>query len=266
MAVDLIIILRTAQVLFSLITLGLNASVIHHFNTHQYPNGPPGYTIFLVFTSTWTLLISIPYTTFAPPYFPAYINRWASLAFELLTTVFWFAGWIAGAVWLGSLDTCGGLICHNAQAGVVFSALIWLCFCLMCYFPIKYCFLYGEHASGAGQWSLGMSGAKRITRARMRREKNNLVDVRAEREQEGGATGFVTKMKRAVRETMEVVKVRTGNVLAEWQTKAGRNESVVGNQEMRQHGHDQNTAAGSMGSRTYGYGARSVSPEGAHMV
>jgi len=268
MVFDLIVLLRLTQALFSLIALGLNASVTHFFNTHEFDDPLPGYLIFLVFTSTWTLLISIPYTTFAPPYFPAYINRWASLAFELLTTIFWFAGFIAGAVHLRSVDVCAGLMCHNARAGVVFAALVWLCFGVTSYFPIKYCFFDGDHEIGERNWSLGMSGAERITRVRMRREKNNLVDVRAARGEgdAGGHNGVVAKVTRSAREVMEVVRVRTGNVVSEW--KGGAGSSGDGGVEVRhrEREHEQNVMAGSMGNRSHGPSGRSVTPEGGYMV
>lgn len=280
MVLDLIIILRLAQALLSLVALGLNASVTHFFNSHQFHRGPPNYLAFLVFTSTWTLLVSIPYTTFAPPYFPAYINRWASLAFELLTTLFWFAGSIAGAVHLASLDVCRGLMCHNARAGVVFAALVWLCFCVTSYFPVKYCFFEGDREIGAQNWRLGVSGAERITRVRMRREKDNLVDVRAARVGDdvaaaaangGGQSGFAAKILRGAREVMEVARVRARNVAAEWKTKAGKEADADGAAEMRQRGrepgNEQAVMAGSMGSsRGHAYRSRSVTPQGGHMV
>lgn len=261
MAVDLIIILRLTQALLSLIALALNASVIHFFNTHERVSKPPGYLIFLVFTSTWTLLVSIPYTTFAPPYFPAYINRWASLAFELVTTIFWFSGFVAGAVWLASIDICVGLMCSNARAGAAFAALVWLCFCVTSYFPVKYCFF------DAGTETVGISGAEKIKKVRMRREKNNLVDVKAERDEEGEEGGFAAKVTRRMRQMVEVVKVRSGNVLAEWRTKAGRNRSTDygTGMEMRQ-GYNADVAPSSIRSRSHGHGGRSVSPEGGYMV
>ena len=179
---DLITILRLLQTLFSLLSLILNAVVTNFFNTHTLIGQPPSYLVFLLFTSTFTLLISIPYTTFAPRYFRASINRYLSLSVELLTTLFWFAGTVSGAVYLSKLAFCAGSICTNARAGVAFAALTFLCYCVTSYFPIKYCFFDGdEKFEGAGE-GMGLSGAERITRARLRRDEANNLRIRNERE------------------------------------------------------------------------------------
>lgn len=268
MPFDLITLLRITQALLSLLSLALNASVIHFFNTHKFIGSAPGYLPFLTFTGVWTLLISIPYTTFAPPYFPAYINRYASLAFELVTTIFWFAGFIAGAVWLGTIDVCAGLICNNARAGVVFAALVWVCFCVTSYFPVKYCFFDGDNAQGESNWNLGMSGAERIKRTRMRREKNEMVDFRAERDEEDGGKGLMARMKRGVGEVMEIVQVRTENVIAEWRTKTGRNGPADANSapaEMVQR-EQRDGGVDLAGSRNHGYEGRNFGSQGGNMV
>lgn len=222
-SLDLISITRVCQILFSLIALGLNASVIHWFNTHERVGGPPGYLILLVFSSVFTILISAPYTTFAPKYFPAYINRYASLAVELTTTVFWFAGFIAGAVWLGTIDICAGFICSNARAGVAFAAFMFLCYCITSYFPIKYCFFDSASAPAEEKWR-GTGGAELISKARTRRDANNNARIQAERE--GEPTGILPKLKRNFAETVEVFKIRGGNAMAEWRTKSERNGRV----------------------------------------
>jgi len=167
-------------------------------------------------------------------------------------------------------------MCHNARAGVVFAALVWLCFCVTSYFPVKYCFFEGHREIGAQNWRLGMSGAERITRVRMRREKDNLVDVRAARVRDdiaadgGGQSGLATKILRGAREVMEVARVRAGNVAAEWKTKAGKEGNADGAAEMRQRGrepeNEQAVMAGSVGSRGHAYRSRSVTPQDGYMV
>lgn len=213
---DLITITRIFQALFAIIALGLNASVIDYYNT--YVAGPtPKYLIFLVFTSVFTILLSIPYTTFAPRYFPDSINRWASLVVELLTTLFWFCGFIAGAVWLGKIDFCVGIICNNAKAGVIFSALVFLCYAITSYFPITYCFFDKDDLTlGDRKWAMGVSGTERITRARSRRDAANSARINTEKYGEHAGAGS------KVKGVMETVKIRCGNVMDEWKLKAGR--------------------------------------------
>lgn len=216
--IDAITILRFAQVLLSLIALGLNTAVIDWFNTHESVS-TPGYAVFLAFASVWTILISVPYTTFCPPYFPSYTNRYSSLAFELITTLFWFSGFIAGAVYLGTIKRCGGLMCSNARAGVVFAALIFACYCVTSYFPIYYTFFDDENrAMGEHNFPLGMSGAQKVKRIKT---KNN-VGFAGQDSEHARAFGRFTGL---LREKAATAKVRVGNVVGEWKVKAGRRES-----------------------------------------
>lgn len=65
-----------------------------------------------------------------------------------------------------------------------------------------------------------MSGAVRISSARLRKEAANNERVRAERE--GEKTGVWADLARGVKRVAGTGKVRIGNVLDEWKEKAGR--------------------------------------------
>lgn len=95
--------------------------------------------------------------------------------------------------------------------------------------PVYYTFFDSEHANGkglgAGNSRLGMSGAERISAARMRREAANNERVRAERE--GEKTGVVAGLVGM----FGTGKVRMGNVLAEWRMKAGAGHGEEGHSE-----------------------------------
>lgn len=87
--------------------------------------------------------------------------------------------------------------------------------------PVYYTFFDKEHATlGLGNSRLGLSGAERITRARMRREAANNERVRAERE--GEKTGIVGSVVNALEKTLGTSKVRLRNVLEELKVKSGR--------------------------------------------
>ncbi|KAK5072548.1 hypothetical protein LTR64_004978 [Lithohypha guttulata] len=220
---DILFISHILQTVLALIALGLNASVIHYFNTHEGLGGPPGYLVFLVFTSTFTILISIPYTTFAPTYFPAYINRYTSLVVELISTIFWFSGFVAGAVWLGKLDVCAGLICHNARAGVVFAAMMFVCYAITSHFPVKYCFFDDENrALGEGNHTMGLSGAERLRKVRLKRAASNNAATGNKEYSED--SGILERVMGSSKQVASVVKIRFGNVVQEWRTKAGRDK------------------------------------------
>jgi Membrane-associating domain len=49
----------------------------------------------------------------------------ASQGFEVLTTIFWFAGFIALAAFVDNMHVCRGGVCHAAQAAIVFSSFEW---------------------------------------------------------------------------------------------------------------------------------------------
>lgn len=93
----------------------------------------------MVFTAVWTLLILI-YLALAPRFFSAVAHPMAMLGLDALTMLFWFAGFIALAVfhhqaegvYLGNdygdtYKVCGllGGICGEIEAAAVFGAFEW---------------------------------------------------------------------------------------------------------------------------------------------
>jgi Membrane-associating domain len=80
---------------------------------------------FLIFVGIWTALLVIPFLTLTPRYFPKIAHPFAILAIEAVTMIFWFAGFIAHAVFLTSLLHCNGNVCRSAQAATVFGAFEW---------------------------------------------------------------------------------------------------------------------------------------------
>jgi len=60
----------------------------------------------------------------APMRFPRFAHRFAILAVEALTMLFWFAGFIALAVFLAG-RVCYGSVCGSAKAATVFAAFEW---------------------------------------------------------------------------------------------------------------------------------------------
>lgn len=83
----------------------------------------PSQVNFLVFTSVWTLL-ALAYLVIAPWKFPTAAHKYAVLAVEALTMLFWFAGFIALAVFLTDRP-CYGTVCNDAKALTVFAAFEW---------------------------------------------------------------------------------------------------------------------------------------------
>jgi hypothetical protein len=78
-------------------------------------------TNFLVFTSIWTLLALI-YLSLTSWKLERFAHPWIVCGVESLTMLFWFAGFIADAVFIAHLNTCAGRACSAAKAATVFAA------------------------------------------------------------------------------------------------------------------------------------------------
>lgn len=87
---------------------------------HQFP---PLEVDFLIITAVWTLL-ALAYLVVAPARFPVAAHKSGILAAEALTMLFWFAGFIALAIFLSD-RVCFGTVCSVAKAGTAFAAFEW---------------------------------------------------------------------------------------------------------------------------------------------
>ena len=84
----------------------------------------PSQVNFLIFTACWTTLALI-YLVLAPTRFPKFAHKFVVLAVELITALFWFAGFIALAVLLSDFSCRGGRVCGSMKAATAFSAFNW---------------------------------------------------------------------------------------------------------------------------------------------
>ena len=122
MAFNYTLPLRVLQALFAIIVLGCSAWIV---SLYDVPGArAPSSISFLLFTSIWTLLALI-YLIVAPSRFPQYAHKFGILGVEAVTMLFWFAGFIAAAVWIDNWGSCFGRGCRTAQAAVVFGAFEW---------------------------------------------------------------------------------------------------------------------------------------------
>jgi len=89
----------------------------------------------MIFTSVWTLL-ALLYLALAPRFFSSVAHVMAIFALDALTMLFWFAGFIALAVFRSALEVvandiythgCSALfdVCPTLEAAVVFGAFEW---------------------------------------------------------------------------------------------------------------------------------------------
>jgi hypothetical protein len=122
MGFDLTLPLRVAQLIFNIIVLGCAARVAHVFDALAFVDSPSQIN-FLIFVSIWTFL-ALAFLTLTPSFMPRLAHGFVLLAVDALTMLFWFAGFIALAVYISNhwLYYVSGTI----KAACAFAAFEWL--------------------------------------------------------------------------------------------------------------------------------------------
>ncbi|EME47201.1 hypothetical protein DOTSEDRAFT_50652 [Dothistroma septosporum NZE10] len=119
--------LRITQASFAIIVLGLAAYVVNWWSGYWHASSPDSMN-FLVFCAVWTIL-ALLYLIMVPWRFSE-TGAHHPIIFttvEALTMIFWFAGFIAAAVFLSD-RVCFGSVCSAAKAATVFGAFLWILF------------------------------------------------------------------------------------------------------------------------------------------
>ncbi|CAG8976322.1 hypothetical protein HYALB_00005729 [Hymenoscyphus albidus] len=124
MPFKLLLPLRIAQFVFSIIVLGLSSYVSHWYDVDTLTSSPSQVN-FLVFVPVFSF-ISMIYLEVVPRFMQKASHPYAHLGFEFLNTLFYFAGFIALAVFIGKLLFCRGSVCAAARADATFAAFSWL--------------------------------------------------------------------------------------------------------------------------------------------
>jgi hypothetical protein len=114
--------LRVTQASMAFIVLVLAAYVSNHWTWGG--TWSPSSVNFLIFCAAWTLL-ALVYLVLAPLRFPGAAHKFAILAVEVVTTIFWFAGWVSLASLLGDIGLGRWAVGHTATAACVFAAFEW---------------------------------------------------------------------------------------------------------------------------------------------
>ncbi|KAI9658139.1 MAG: hypothetical protein M1831_003984 [Alyxoria varia] len=119
--------LRGVQWVFWIILLGLSAYLVH------VDSGWGAYTAdeysYLLFTAIWTLLVLVPLTLVALNFkIPIPFAEWVVLGLEALTMIFWFAAFIAIAVYTDHTWWWSSNVDSVEKAAAAFGAFEWLAF------------------------------------------------------------------------------------------------------------------------------------------
>ncbi|KAI8964669.1 marvel domain-containing protein [Daldinia sp. FL1419] len=129
-------IVHLVAAIFAIIELGLTAYLASRYNRYNRYDGWYGYdgysspprVNFMIFNSVWSLLVLL-YVGVTPLYLTSVFHRLAALALNAITTIFWFAGAIALAVFYTGLGNCGSnTFCGSAEAAIVFGFFLWVLF------------------------------------------------------------------------------------------------------------------------------------------
>lgn len=94
------------------------------YDEHSIWSNAPSQINFLLFVALFTLL-SVFYLALAPRFAPRASHPFAILALDAVLWVFWFAGWVALAVFHHKLNLCWGNVCRVMVAAIVVGALEW---------------------------------------------------------------------------------------------------------------------------------------------
>ena len=113
----------------SLYIVASKYNVVYYNDPGRYysQNASPSQVNFLIFCSIWSIL-AVAFLILAPRYDTQARHighKFAILAVDAVTAIFWFAGFVALAVFIG-VPVCGNdHVCGSLQASVAFGAFLW---------------------------------------------------------------------------------------------------------------------------------------------
>jgi hypothetical protein len=120
-----------AAAVLCVVELGLTAYVASAYHGWWIGSRSPDVVNFMIFNSIWSLLV-LAYVGVVPLYATRFFHKLASLALLVITTIFWFSGAIALAVFTGVPECNGSSWCGSLQAAVAFGFFIWVIFMFLC--------------------------------------------------------------------------------------------------------------------------------------
>ncbi|KAM0349678.1 hypothetical protein ACHAPU_003507 [Fusarium lateritium] len=112
--------LRALQLALSAASIGLSSYIVHDYNQRSRNSAPSPFSYLMA--SSIVSIISVFYLTLAPLFVPRLYHQYAAVVVESVNTALYFAGFIAIAVFIGSLIMCEGTVCSAARADAVMAA------------------------------------------------------------------------------------------------------------------------------------------------
>jgi len=150
MAINWVLPVRVVQLIFAIIVLGLTAYgkfrpaafqptpstflmtnvsiyIVANELDSLFYNASPSQVNFLIFSAVWSIL-AVAFLILSPRYDTQARHighKFAILAVDAVTAIFWFAGFIALAAVIGVPQCGGNSFCGSLQASVAFGAFLW---------------------------------------------------------------------------------------------------------------------------------------------
>ncbi|POR34024.1 hypothetical protein TPAR_05778 [Tolypocladium paradoxum] len=125
-------IIHAVLAVLLLIELGLTGYVVGQFTSVYWGISPSSFG-FMLFNSIWSILVLV-YLALTPRFVEKLYHSIIALALLGVTTLFWFAGSIAMAAFIGVPGACPYAFCtalRTAQAAVAFGFFIWIIFSVL---------------------------------------------------------------------------------------------------------------------------------------
>ncbi|KAH8655958.1 hypothetical protein BGZ61DRAFT_192007 [Ilyonectria robusta] len=127
MSLGIITIVHAVLAVLLIIELGLTGYVVSETSSSYFGTTSPSQFSFMLFNSIWSLLMLV-YLAIVPLFANRLYHSVVGLAILAVTTIFWFAGSIAMADFIGVPHCHGNNFCQSAQAAVAFGFFIWAIF------------------------------------------------------------------------------------------------------------------------------------------
>ncbi|KAI1499012.1 membrane-associating domain-containing protein [Biscogniauxia marginata] len=157
MAFSFVTIAHIVGAIFAIIELGLTAYIVSWFHGGNYSyswgwgSWSPSSVNFMLFNSIWSLLV-LAYVGLTPLYMASLFHKLAALALNVVTAIFWFAGAIALAVYVGGPYDCGAnSACGSLEAAVAFGFFLWAIFMFLTVIDALEALRSRGHSTGASK-------------------------------------------------------------------------------------------------------------------
>ncbi|RVX70380.1 hypothetical protein B0A52_05879 [Exophiala mesophila] len=140
-----VLVVRVFQGILAFIAMATGATIANEFNIIRPDVDVPPAVIFFIFTSVFTLLLSVPYTIIAPRYFPIAAHPYAMLSAESITSILWLSGFavIADLLRKGAIVSGGR---PAARGSVVVGVFEFILYTGTAFFAFSHIFLEGRYA------------------------------------------------------------------------------------------------------------------------